>query len=72
MLLYGYGLVCMSMLAFNIVYLFGLKKKNTRLEKSQDRFAAKVNCQLERIQTASRWKTGTCPTSGGVSPMWGI
>lgn len=50
MLLYGYGLVCMSMLAFNIVYLFGLKKKNTRLEKSQDRFATKVNCQLERMQ----------------------
>lgn len=50
MLLYGYGLVCMSMLVFNIVYLFGLKKKNRRLEKSQDRFAVKVSRQLERIQ----------------------
>lgn len=53
-LLYGYGIVCLSMLAFNIVYNMGLKQKDRRMEGKSRRFAEKIDAQMERLRTGKK------------------
>lgn len=40
-LLYGYGLVCLSMLVFNIVYNMILKGSDVRMEKKVRHYEAR-------------------------------
>lgn len=49
-LLYGYGLVCLSMLVFNLVYTLHLRTGNHRLEKQVAALAKRVDAQLNYIQ----------------------
>lgn len=51
-LLYGYGLVCVSMLAFNLLYGLHLRSDDRRLERRVDRLRDQVEKQLEWIREA--------------------
>ena len=52
-LLYGYGLVCVSMLVFNLLYGLHLRSDDRRLERRADRFQSQVEKQLRWIRGAS-------------------
>ena len=52
-LLYGYGLVCLSMLVFNLLYGLHLRSDDHRLAKRTRRLRRQVENQLERIRDAS-------------------
>ena len=49
-LLYGYGLVCVSMLVFNVLYGLRLRGGERRLTRRVDRLRRRVTEQLQRIQ----------------------
>lgn len=49
-ILYFYGLVCLSMLAFNIVYSVLLRMGDRRLDRRVERFSREVSAQLQRIR----------------------
>ena len=49
-LLYGYGLVCVSMLVFNLLYSFYLRAGDRRLTKREDRLRQRVEEQLEQLR----------------------
>lgn len=49
-IIYGYGLVCLSMLIFNIVYSFYLSSDQRRLERKVERIAGLVNEQMQQVQ----------------------
>ena len=49
-LLYGYGLVCLSMLVFNIVYNMILKGSDVRMEKKVRHYEAQALMQVQRIR----------------------
>ena len=57
-LLYGYGLVCVSMLVFNLLYGLHLRSDDRRLERRADRLQGQVEKQLGWIRGAS---DGTSP-----------
>ena len=42
-LLYGYGLVCLSMLVFNLLYGLHLRSDDRRLERRTDRLRRRVD-----------------------------
>ncbi len=58
LLLYGYGIVCISMLAFNIVYNISQKKKDRRLEKKSRRFEMRVDRQLSLLRAGEPLERG--------------
>lgn len=49
-LLYGYGFVCLSMLAFNILYNLAMKGSQRRLERKGTHLAVRMESQLRRIR----------------------
>lgn len=49
-LLYGYGMICVSMLIFNIIYFILLNKNDKRLARKKDRFTEKIETQLNLIR----------------------
>ena len=49
-LLYGYGLVCVSMLVFNLLYSFYLRAGDRRLTRREDRLRQRVEEQLEQLR----------------------
>ena len=49
-LLYGYGLVCASMLVFNLLYSFYLRAGDRRLTRREDRLRQRVEEQLEQLR----------------------
>lgn len=51
-LLYGYGLVCLSMLGFNLLYSFHLRSDDRRLRARTDILRRQVDSQLRRIEEA--------------------
>ena len=52
-LLYGYGLVCVSILVYNLLYGLHLRSDDRRLERRADRFQSQVEKQLRWIRGAS-------------------
>ena len=52
-LLYGYGLVCVSMLVFNLLYGLHLRSDDRRLAGRTDRLRRQVEKQLAQIRAAS-------------------
>ena len=55
-LLYGYGLVCLSMLVFNIIYNITLKGSDVRMEKRVQHYEAQALIQVQRVRRKNRWK----------------
>ena len=53
-LLYGYGLVCLSMLAFNVLYALHLRSGDRRLGRRRDSLRREVCEQLERLRADVR------------------
>lgn len=51
LLLYGYGLVCLSMLGFNLIYALLLRGGDRRMERRVSGMDRLVNAQLQRLQT---------------------
>lgn len=49
-LLYGYGIVCLSMLVYNIAYNIIMRSSDSRLERKIKRLSDKISVQLERIR----------------------
>lgn len=49
-LLYGYGLVCLSMLVFNIIYNITLKGSDVRMEKRVQHYEAQALIQVQRVR----------------------
>ena len=49
-ILYGYGLVCLSMLAFNLLYSLTLRAGDRRLGRRVAWIARQVSPQLERVE----------------------
>ncbi|HIY38761.1 MAG TPA: HEAT repeat domain-containing protein [Candidatus Agathobaculum merdigallinarum] len=49
-ILFFYGAVCLSMLAFNIVFSIYLQAGDPRLERKAEKLSAMVGAQLERIR----------------------
>ncbi len=45
--LYGYGIVCISMLIYNILYNFYSRSSNQRLEKHAEKLSKRVQVQLQ-------------------------
>lgn len=52
-LLYGYGLVCLSMLGFNLFYGLYLRSDDRRLEVRMGRIRRRVTAQLQSLQEDS-------------------
>ena len=52
-LLYGYGLVCLSMLVFNLLYSLHLRSDDRRLQTRTDIIRRQVEDQLQRIREAA-------------------
>ena len=52
-LLYGYGLVCVSMLVFNLLYSLHLRSDDRRMDRRVDRMRRRVGEQLEELRSAS-------------------
>lgn len=50
LLLYGYGLICLSVLVFNILYSFVLKGKDYSLERRKRRYAGRIEEQLAKLR----------------------
>ena len=49
-LLYGYGLVCLSMLAFNLLYSLHLRSDDRRRRRRTEGLRRRVDAQLERLR----------------------
>ena len=49
-LLYGYGIVCLSMLVYNIVYNMIMHGSDTRLERRKKILAGKIFAQIDRLR----------------------
>ena len=49
-LLYGYGLVCLSMLVFNLLYGLHLRSDDRRLTKRKDKLRRRVELQLQELR----------------------
>lgn len=49
-LLYGYGLVCVSMLVFNLIYAVYLRAGDRRLQKRTDAVCCRIEEQLKQIR----------------------
>ena len=49
-LLYGYGLVCASMLVFNLLYSLHLRSDDRRMERRTDRLRHRVERQIKRFR----------------------
>ena len=52
-LLYGYGLVCASMLVFNVVYSLHLRSDDRRRYKRMQKLRRRIDGQLRGIQRES-------------------
>ena len=48
-LLYGYGLVCASMLVFNLLYGLHLRSDDRRMERRTGRLRRQVEKQLDKL-----------------------
>lgn len=46
-----YGAVCLSMMAFNIVYALRLKQRDPMLQKHYERLQKRISAELERIRS---------------------
>lgn len=57
-LLYGYGMVCLAMLAFNIIYNISLKSRDRRLEHRSEMLARLVREQLDRLRDGQELSRG--------------
>ena len=51
-LLYGYGLVCLSMLAFNLIYSLHLRSDERRLQRRAAALADQVEQQVRELRDA--------------------
>lgn len=51
-LLYGYGIICLSMILFNTVYSFILKRNDVRLERKIKKFEKEALRQIENIRNS--------------------
>ena len=60
-LLYGYGLVCLSMLVFNIVYSLHLRGDERRLGRRTDEVRRRVEQQVQAMRQAPPGTPGTVP-----------
>ena len=49
-LLYGYGLVCLSMLAYNLVYSVYLRAGDRRLRRRMEKLQRRIEAQLRAAQ----------------------
>ena len=49
-LLYGYGIVCLSMLVFNVLYGLHLRSDDRRMDAKTEVIRRRVTEQLERLQ----------------------
>ncbi len=58
LLLYGYGIVCLGMLVFNVIYNIGLKQNGRRMEKRVRKMGNRIDAQMERIHTGGRIAPG--------------
>ena len=57
-LLYGYGLVCLSMLVFNVIYGLHLRSDDKRLKKRIDNIFNQVEKQIENIHEGKPLQSG--------------
>lgn len=57
-LLYGYGLVCLSMLVFNVIYGLHLRSDDKRLKKRIDDIFNQVEKQIENIHEGKPLQSG--------------
>lgn len=48
-LLYGYGLVCLSMLVFNVLYGLHLRSDDRRMDAKVETIRRRVTEQLDRL-----------------------
>ncbi len=62
-LLYGYGIVCLSMLVFNIIYCIYLNSGQRRLERKVERISSMADSQFRLI------RDGLPISSGHISQM---
>ena len=53
-LLFAYGLVCMSMLAFNLIYSLSLRAGRRRLERRVKSLARRIDSRLQAVQTGQK------------------
>lgn len=58
LLLYGYGIVCLGMLVFNVIYNIGLKQNDRRLERRTRKMGERIGAQMERIRAGGRIAPG--------------
>lgn len=49
-LLYGYAIICTSLLVFNILYYLSLNSRDRKLERVSKRFQSQVDAQLDRLR----------------------
>ncbi|MBE5869839.1 MAG: HEAT repeat domain-containing protein [Lachnospiraceae bacterium] len=57
-LLYGYGIVCLSMLIYNIIYNIIMKGKDRRAEKREQILRKKICIQIDRLKQGQAIETG--------------
>ncbi|HIW24835.1 MAG TPA: hypothetical protein H9688_01900 [Firmicutes bacterium] len=57
-LIYGYGLVCLSMLVFNVIYGLHLRSDDKRLKKRIDDIFNQVEKQIENIHEGKPLQNG--------------
>lgn len=62
-LLYGYGLVCLSMLAFNVIYGLYLRSDDRRMDARMEGIRRRVTAQLRSIQEDSSGEPQTVQVS---------
>ena len=63
MLLYGYGLVCLSMLGFNLLYGLYLRSDDRQMERRTDRLRRQVEGQLARLREGADGASRSLPAS---------
>lgn len=54
LILYGYGIVCVCMLAFNIVYDILQNSRDVRLEERNQKFTARIREEMDGLKSGGR------------------
>ena len=67
--LYAYGLVCLSMLVFNIVYSLHLRSSDRRLRRQVRGIAARAEVQMTGSAKVCRWRCATALTWRAAFPV---
>ena len=62
-LLYGYGLVCLSMLVFNVLYGLHLRSDDRRMDSKVETIRRRVTEQLDRLREGSSGPAQTVQVS---------